>query len=807
MAIPLFTGERTEKESELLDKRYKQVIDALQKAAPEGAIIPEKIQAAREKERALRESDGALAPAGLLDPIEFLPDVMGVGAIGAALGSMAIKKQAQRAAPSAAGFTSKLEDVVRQKMGGKATAEEIGAMVKQAGVKQEEIEDIGLEKWLSEQPSSSKIQKESVLDFITKERPELKQTRLGRTKEDEIKFQNLKEDFELARDRANKERENFVVFIEEAAKKFTEESRKPLVEELAERIGKNHPYLHAGSEKTVAERHINYLASNDDNWVSMSWNFLKNEGLTSDEILNLQQAAKYVKVDDPKSLTGVSTLSPRGFVSYILQNIDNPELSKSPFLKKLGISEKEFSEKLQSYRNAAQEMRAKDDAFVKSEVNLNRPTKWREYSLSRPKSEIGENYRELVFSFTPKDSQKKSFATAHWANIKNPVYHIRAQDLVDSQGSKLLNVDEIQSDLHQLGQRLGYKKRDLSDEERFLITDLLNNHGFVDSEVFSDEDLIKYSLYLGDEDFKKVIPILKEAGIAVDLPFKKSWHEQGMRRMIREAVESGKDGLSWTAGSVQAKRAGQGLEEIESITYDPSSNFLEAVRQGESEPIAFEAGLQELNRYVGSENAKKIKAAVAIKKQERAKWIERQQKQDDYALEKFRAWFRPELERQRGPVSDEVFERFYKYAVETIKDGDVNNPYRIQLKEQLSNAGLTPIQISDLINKRIKNPPSLDVEIPVEGGSFGGEGMKKFYDEKLLNFMRDEAKRLGGTISQTTVIGKDGIEYPLWKFTFGPKTKDLLQEKGMPLYQVPTAVGLGELMRQYKQQQEQSNER
>lgn len=95
MAIPLITGEQTEKESELLDKRYRQVIEALQKSAPEGAIIPEKIQAAREQERALRESGGGLASVGMLDPIEFVPNITGLGAAGLALGGL--KKVGQKA--------------------------------------------------------------------------------------------------------------------------------------------------------------------------------------------------------------------------------------------------------------------------------------------------------------------------------------------------------------------------------------------------------------------------------------------------------------------------------------------------------------------------------------------------------------------------------------------------------------------------------------------------------------------------------------------------------------------------------------
>jgi hypothetical protein len=39
-----------------------------------------------------------------------------------------------------------------------------------------------------------------------------------------------------------------------------------------------------------------------------------------------------------------------------------------------------------------------------------------------------------------------------------------------------------------------------------------------------------------------------------DAPFKKSWHELALKRMIREAAEKGYDRLSWTPGEAQAAR-------------------------------------------------------------------------------------------------------------------------------------------------------------------------------------------------------------------------------------------------------------
>ncbi len=53
-----------------------------------------------------------------------------------------------------------------------------------------------------------------------------------------------------------------------------------------------------------------------------------------------------------------------------------------------------------------------------------------------------------------------------------------------------------------------------------------------------------------------------------DAPFKKTWHELGLKRMIREAAENGFDSISWTTGAQQADRYDL-AKHIDEITVTP----------------------------------------------------------------------------------------------------------------------------------------------------------------------------------------------------------------------------------------------
>jgi len=106
-----------------------------------------------------------------------------------------------------------------------------------------------------------------------------------------------------------------------------------------------------------------------------------------------------------------------------------------------------------------------------------------------------------------------NYKSSHWEE-PNILAHVRTNDRVID-GKKSLHLEEIQSDWHQQGRDRGYN-----------------------SNAKPDPDLPPNSKF-------NQVP---------DAPFKKSWHELALKRMLRRAAEEGYERLSWTPGDAQAAR-------------------------------------------------------------------------------------------------------------------------------------------------------------------------------------------------------------------------------------------------------------
>lgn len=95
--------------------------------------------------------------------------------------------------------------------------------------------------------------------------------------------------------------------------------------------------------------------------------------------------------------------------------------------------------------------------------------------------------------------------------------HARVQDFKDVDGSKVLLVDELQSDWHREGRKYGYKGQPNPS-----------------------------SLKAGGSTYTPDQP--------PDAPFKSTWPELVMKGMLRDAVEKGYDKIAWTTGKTQQER-------------------------------------------------------------------------------------------------------------------------------------------------------------------------------------------------------------------------------------------------------------
>lgn len=256
------------------------------------------------------------------------------------------------------------------------------------------------------------------------------------------------------------------------------------------------------------------------------------------------------------------------------------------------------------------------------EYDLKSPTRWSEY-----KTKGGTNYREVLFKM-PGSTYSNQAMHVHW-DQKGVLAHARIQDFETPSG-KMLFVEEIQSDWHNAGQKIGYDSvnvKALQDELSALEKEKEEWHGptykereaalkeyqdfengeFAEfSRMLVDEylsknnytfpaDVLSRSKELGTrfnelkEKFESVDKAFKEAeskqreiagkirdikrqlsnDAVPDAPFKNGKYvEYVMKRLLRVAAEGGYDSIGWTTGEMQENRWSDEYAEGYRIEYD-----------------------------------------------------------------------------------------------------------------------------------------------------------------------------------------------------------------------------------------------
>lgn len=163
--------------------------------------------------------------------------------------------------------------------------------------------------------------------------------------------------------------------------------------------------------------------------------------------------------------------------------------------------------------------------------------------------------------------QFEPYRSPHWAGEENVLAHAR-YDIRDGWGGGTnLHVAEAQSDLHQLGRRIGYQGDEAKipdgwwvEQEgppgQWIVRDAQNNavHSFFNKVATTEEQA--RTVLLSDLRAGKV----QLARRPPPLPFKgtQAWTRLVYRRMLQEAAGKA-DSLSWTTGKTQAQRYVQQL--------------------------------------------------------------------------------------------------------------------------------------------------------------------------------------------------------------------------------------------------------
>ena len=199
---------------------------------------------------------------------------------------------------------------------------------------------------------------------------------------------------------------------------------------------------------------------------------------------------------------------------------------------------------------------------------LNGKDRYEVYGPGTGRYASGDTPEQAVASFHHQHPSSDTFKSSHF-DEPNILAHVRFNDRTID-GKKTLLVEEVQSDLHQKGREVGYKKEinpeqhaKLDAERKKLaaeVVDMPPGANFSGGPHYAEwerrmDRITEINRELGDSE-----------GRVPDLPFKTSWPELAMKRMIRYAAENGYDKIAWTTGETQAARYDLS-KQVKSIDY------------------------------------------------------------------------------------------------------------------------------------------------------------------------------------------------------------------------------------------------
>lgn len=278
-------------------------------------------------------------------------------------------------------------------------------------------------------------------------------------------------------------------------------------------------------------------------------------------------------------------------------------------------------------------------------------TKFGQYTLPG-----GENYKELLITLPAKDKITEpkvrspdgwgdtnggnigvertgdtgaDFRSGHWSE-PNVVAHVRFDERPHPNGGRTLHIAEVQSDWHQVGRKRGYKEGveaaqaevDAARHAAFVALKAEDKLGF-DTSGQALGAVINHADWqdrwqVENEENRAAIQRMRDALVAKDkasngvpnAPFKTTWPELAMKRMLRHAAENGYDRITWDTGATNADRfdLSRHYETIRSSKDGAIYNVF-ATRKGSvrDNPLgSFKA--EELSDAVGKDLADKIVA-------------------------------------------------------------------------------------------------------------------------------------------------------------------------------------------------------
>jgi hypothetical protein len=466
--------------------------------------------------------------------------------------------------PNAPTFYSKAAKVAEEKIGGSGSGDQILSTLRNGGVKESEIKWMGLDDYLA---GKSKVSKTDLQQFINDNQIHMEETARGG------QFQTQKPSPEVVA-RHQSEWDSIV----EAKDKVR--SRLDTLDNVG--YGENRQQYNE-----LLRQHSELMTMQDQ---------------LREQMLRETHGAAHVgptKFDD-RTLPGEQ----RNYTEMMLRLKDaqqNPEWQRV------------YNEREDVSRQISRWVRGDNTANPEG-TNLEFGTP--EYDAAKKHyDELQERFLALDRQLPALDNRTPRFRSAHFEE-PNILAHVRFNDRTID-GAKTLFLEEVQSDWHQQGKKIGYHS---TGAERTALKQQLAQAEAAHSKTADarHEAMENFKWNKGDpaavdaadkvnSDAFAVVKTLRDklTGGVPNAPFKTDWHELAMKRMLRHAAEHGYDKLAWTTGDQQAARYDLS-KHVGRLEYLPDKKMLRAYDPNGHFIFDKEVEPEKIGDYVGNEPARRL---------------------------------------------------------------------------------------------------------------------------------------------------------------------------------------------------------
>lgn len=481
--------------------------------------------------------------------------------------------------------------------------------------------------------------------------------------------------------------------------------------------------------------------------------------------------------------------------------------------RKTGVNQ--YVDPTEEFRELQRDYEEKGEAFRKNRGLLSNKYK-------RPYHESymlpgGENYREVLL----KHGEDGLFegVNAHFEGEPNVLTHLLMKDRTDTEGKSVLHLDELQSDWAQQGRKRGFRSpagkvyqdyvNGLTDRFVQAAPSYFRDNGYNEHELpvmlsMYSMDPASMAEILGETERHNALvnaianPLQGAVNPSPYVTNTNDWVDLGLKRALTEAAKYGHDKLAWTPGKIAADRynLSKYISAIHHEKNEDGTYNLHAIdHNGYRAYAENDVSEEKMEETFGKEIASKVASGEGANRKELQAKVDAAKKEyEDFknktVEEHLNNWrnsgpdflnSEEELQDARKILTNKMEEDPYTYA---YNRGYVEE--HEALHNNLMDARMAMDKVPYAPGRDWRSISGLDLE-------FGGEGMKKFYDDivpkRLMALAKKhdpEAKFSTSTVkhpvSQKDFDAGALFQTDLHALEITPRMRESILKKGFPAY-------------------------